>query len=81
MMGRADARDRITRALAQAGAASRAQLARCTSPAPSTVSTIIGEPMSEGLVVEQSAGSVPAASTNAAARPRCWPRERSCTRR
>ncbi|TDO51728.1 putative NBD/HSP70 family sugar kinase [Kribbella sp. VKM Ac-2527] len=58
IMGRADARDRIITALIQNGAASRAELARRTSLAPSTVSAIISELLGEGLVVEQATQSV-----------------------
>jgi predicted NBD/HSP70 family sugar kinase len=49
---RLDARARIYRVLAQAGPVSRAELARRTSLAPSTVSTVVSELQAAGLVVE-----------------------------
>ena len=49
---RLDARARLLGFLAETGAVSRAELARRTSLAPSTVSAIIGELQAEGIVVE-----------------------------
>ena len=54
---RLDARSRVFGVLAEAGAISRAELARRTALAPSTVSAIVGELQEEGLVVEPSAGT------------------------
>ncbi len=62
-MGRSDARDRILNALTQYGAASRAELARRTALAPSTVSLIVAELTGEGLVVESDGSAVPAIGT------------------
>jgi predicted NBD/HSP70 family sugar kinase len=49
---RLDARARVLGVLASAGPLSRAELARRTALAPSTVSAIVGELHGEGLVVE-----------------------------
>lgn len=49
---RLDARARLLGVLAEAGAISRAELARRTSLAPSTVSTVVGELQAEGMIVE-----------------------------
>lgn len=49
---RPDARARVFGALAEAGAVSRAELARRAALAPSTVSAIVGELQAEGLVIE-----------------------------
>jgi predicted NBD/HSP70 family sugar kinase len=59
-LGRVDGRDRIVTALTRLGAASRAELARTTALAPSTVSAIVADLMDEGLVVQQDEPSVPA---------------------
>src|SRR5207253_9907447 len=50
--GRPNARVRILDGLMQSGAASRAELARRTALAPSTVSTVVGELAEAGVVVE-----------------------------
>ena len=60
LMGRSDARDRIVSSLARSGTASCAELARRTLLAPSTVSVVIAELISESLVVERDAPAVPA---------------------
>ncbi len=62
-VGRVDGRDRIVAALTRLGAASRADLARTTALAPSTVSTIVADLMDEGLVVEQGEPAVSAGGT------------------
>jgi predicted NBD/HSP70 family sugar kinase len=49
---RLDARSRVLGVLAQAGAASRAELARLTALAPSTISAVVAELEAEGLVIE-----------------------------
>ena len=49
---RIDARARVVRVLAETGAASRAELARLTALAPSTISAIVGELEADGLVTE-----------------------------
>jgi predicted NBD/HSP70 family sugar kinase len=49
---RLDARARVCGVLAQAGAVSRAELARRTALAPSTVSAVVSELQTAGLVVE-----------------------------
>lgn len=54
---RLDARGRLVGVLAEVGAVSRAELARRTALAPSTVSAIIGELQVEGLVIEPDAPS------------------------
>ncbi len=51
---RLDARGQLIGILAEVGAVSRAELARRTALAPSTVSAIIGELQVEGLVIETS---------------------------
>lgn len=61
---RPDARARVFGVLTEAGAVSRAELARRAALAPSTVSAIVGEMQEEGLVVEPSPRSGgPAAGT------------------
>jgi len=52
---RLDARARVVSVLAEAGAISRAELARRASLAPSTVSVAVGELASAGLVIEAEA--------------------------
>jgi predicted NBD/HSP70 family sugar kinase len=59
---RLDARARVFGVLAEAGTVSRAELARRTALAPSTVSAIVGELQAEGLVVEPPASAVAPAS-------------------
>ena len=49
---RRDARARIVGVLAEAGAVSRAELARRAALAPSTVSAVVSELHAAGLVVE-----------------------------
>jgi predicted NBD/HSP70 family sugar kinase len=58
---RHDARSRIFGVLAEAGAVSRADLARRTALAPSTVSAVVGDLQADGLVVEPDPGPRPAA--------------------
>jgi predicted NBD/HSP70 family sugar kinase len=58
---RLDGRDRIIAALSRFGAVSRAELARRTALAPSTVSTIVAELLRGGLVDELEGPAVPAA--------------------
>jgi predicted NBD/HSP70 family sugar kinase len=60
---RLDARARVYRVLAQAGPVSRAELARRTSLAPSTVSTVVSELQAAGLVVEPEPPRPPDAAT------------------
>ena len=52
---RPDARARVFAAMAQSGPISRAELARRSALAPSTVGTVISELQAEGLVVEPTA--------------------------
>ncbi|MCW3065953.1 MAG: hypothetical protein JWN32_3125, partial [Solirubrobacterales bacterium] len=54
---RLDARARVCGVLAEAGAVSRAELARRTALAPSTVSAVVSELQTEGLVVEPASRS------------------------
>jgi predicted NBD/HSP70 family sugar kinase len=61
MAQRLDGRRRIIAALRQLGPVSRAELARRTALAPSTVSALAADLMRAGLVVEQDGGQVPAA--------------------
>jgi predicted NBD/HSP70 family sugar kinase len=49
---RIDARARVLRVLAESGAASRAELARLTALAPSTVSAVVADLQDTGLVIE-----------------------------
>lgn len=56
---RTDARARVWEVLAQAGAVSRAELARRTALAPSTVSAVVGELQTERLVVEPAKSFLP----------------------
>ena len=58
---RLDGRHRVLAALRQLGPVSRAELARRTALAPSTVSAIAAELMHAGLIVEQDGEQVPAA--------------------
>src|SRR4051794_26903784 len=51
--GRPRARAAVLRTLAEAGAVSRAELARRTGLAPSTVSAVVGELHADGLVDER----------------------------
>ena len=57
---RLDGRRRIIAALRQLGPVSRAELARKTGLAPSTVSALVSDLMRAGLVVEQTGEQVPA---------------------
>jgi predicted NBD/HSP70 family sugar kinase len=57
---RLDGRRRVIVALRRLGPVSRAELARRTALAPSTVSAIVADLMRVGLVVEQRDGQVPA---------------------
>jgi predicted NBD/HSP70 family sugar kinase len=57
---RVDARARVVRVLAETGAASRAELARLTALAPSTVSAVVAELEADGLVIEPSERSAQA---------------------
>lgn len=57
---RLDGRNRIVATLGQLGAVSRAELARRTALAPSTVSAIVADLVAAGLVVEVDGSSVPA---------------------
>src|SRR5437763_11003123 len=50
--GRSKARAHVLRTLVEVGTASRADLARRTALAPSTVSAIVGELSDDGLLVE-----------------------------
>jgi predicted NBD/HSP70 family sugar kinase len=56
---RLDGRNRILAALRQLGPVSRAELARRTALAPSTVSALVAELMRAGLVVEQDGEQAP----------------------
>ncbi|MGH3646160.1 MAG: ROK family protein [Micromonosporaceae bacterium] len=60
---RLDGRNRILAALSRLGPVSRAELARRTSLAPSTVSTIVSELQRAGLVDELDAAATPATGT------------------
>jgi predicted NBD/HSP70 family sugar kinase len=60
LRGRRLARERIVAALIRGGAASRADLARATSLAPSTVSSAVAELVAEGIVVEHDGAVTPA---------------------
>ncbi|MGH3736420.1 MAG: ROK family transcriptional regulator [Micromonosporaceae bacterium] len=60
---RLDGRDRILAALSRLGPASRAELARRTRLAPSTVSSIVAELQRAGLVDELDSRAVPATGT------------------
>jgi predicted NBD/HSP70 family sugar kinase len=57
---RLDGRRRVLAALRQLGPVSRAELARRTQLAPSTVSALVADLMQAGLVVEQDGEQVPA---------------------
>ena len=65
---RPDARTQVFGVLAETGAISRAELARRTTLAPSTISAIISELQAEGLVVE-SAGRADGQGSAALGRP------------
>lgn len=65
---RLDARARLLGVLAEAGTISRAELARRTSLAPSTVSAIVGELQVEGMIVEPT-GRVDGQSGSSLGRP------------